>query len=357
MLEKQDHIKQLDVFRALAALSVCAVHFTYESFFHKYFAEGIFVQLFFTLSGFVIFLNYSDKINNLEDFKNFIFKRFKRLYPLHLFFLILFLLVEFLKYFLNFKFGMTPNITPFEINNLNNFFLNLFFLQHFAEMNNFNSPSWSISVEMMLYVTFSIIIFINRRSLIFILFFYIILFLFLLKNTYGSTLSIDAYYSGLYSFSIGCLFCVFYKKKNFFFKNLIFNYLFYFLLTIFFIEIFYLKFISAKYIYSFIFGLIFYLSCFLNSNFYLFKICFNNFFIYLGKISYSIYLSHLLIFFIINNFLKFFLKVPTFVNPAGNLVLKLSFFEANLYTTFAYILTIVISSFTYKYIEIKFYKK
>ena len=110
MLEKQDHIKQLDVFRALAALSVCAVHFTYESFFHKYFAEGIFVQLFFTLSGFVIFLNYSDKIKTLENFKNFIFKRFKRLYPLHLFFLILFVLLEFLKYFLNLKFGISPNI-------------------------------------------------------------------------------------------------------------------------------------------------------------------------------------------------------------------------------------------------------
>lgn len=357
MPENQDHIEQLDVFRALAALSVCAVHFTYESFFHKYLAEGIFVQLFFTLSGFVIFLNYSDKINNLENFKNFIFKRFKRLYPLHLFFLILFLLLELFKYFLNLKFNMTTNIPPFETNNVNNFFLNLFFLQHFAETNNFNSPSWSISVEMMLYITFSIIIFINRRSLIFFLFFYIILFLFLLKNTYGSSLSIDAYYSGLYSFSIGCLFCVFYKKKNFIFKGLIFNYLFYFLLIIFLIEIFYLKFISTKYIYSFLFGLIFYSSCFLNSNFYLFKICFNNFFIYLGKISYSIYLSHLLIFFLINSFLRFFVKLPTVINSEGNSVLKLSFFEANLYTLFAYIFTIAISSFTYKYIEVKFYKK
>ena len=46
------HINQLDVFRGLAALSVCAVHFTYDSIFHKYFAQGLFVQLFFTLSGF-----------------------------------------------------------------------------------------------------------------------------------------------------------------------------------------------------------------------------------------------------------------------------------------------------------------
>ena len=55
----QNHYNQLDVFRGLAALSVCAVHFNYNSnIFHNYFAMGLFVQLFFTLSGFVIFLNY-----------------------------------------------------------------------------------------------------------------------------------------------------------------------------------------------------------------------------------------------------------------------------------------------------------
>jgi peptidoglycan/LPS O-acetylase OafA/YrhL len=44
---EQNHYNQLDVFRGLAALSVCAVHFNYNSnFFHNYFAMGIFVQLF-----------------------------------------------------------------------------------------------------------------------------------------------------------------------------------------------------------------------------------------------------------------------------------------------------------------------
>ena len=58
----KSYLEQLDVYRALAALSVCAVHFTYDTVFTKYFAQGLFVQLFFTLSGFVICLNYIEKL-------------------------------------------------------------------------------------------------------------------------------------------------------------------------------------------------------------------------------------------------------------------------------------------------------
>ena len=84
---EQNHYNQLDVFRGLAALSVCAVHFNYNSnFFHNYFAMGIFVQLFFSLSGFVIFLNYHNSLNKFKDLTKFVKKRFKRLYPLHFFF-------------------------------------------------------------------------------------------------------------------------------------------------------------------------------------------------------------------------------------------------------------------------------
>ena len=84
---EQNHYNQLDVFRGLAALSVCAVHFNYNSnFFHNFFAMGIFVQLFFSLSGFVIFLNYHKSLNKFQDLTKFVKKRFKRLYPLHFFF-------------------------------------------------------------------------------------------------------------------------------------------------------------------------------------------------------------------------------------------------------------------------------
>tara|TARA_Y100001958_G_C21168367_1_gene500651 strand:+ start:51 stop:1118 length:1068 start_codon:yes stop_codon:yes gene_type:complete len=351
------HIQQLDVFRALAALSVCAVHFNYNSFFHNHFAEGLFVQLFFTLSGFVITLNYLEKINILKDFKAFFFKRFKRLYPLHLFFLLIFLAIELIRYFLVLKYNVQVNNVPFEINNLKNFLLNLFFIQHFADTYNFNSPSWSISVEIMLYITLGLLILINKKIFFYFSLTYVLTFLFFFNNLYGATLSINAYFSGLYSFLVGCLFCFLFLKKRIELKNTLLNFLYYILITIFIIEIFYFKSIDQKYFYSILFGLVFYFSCYLDRKFFLFNIFFNKYFIFLGKISYSIYLSHLFIFFVLNNFLKYIFKYPTKVNENNINVLDLTYFSANLYTILAYLITIVFSYLTYQYIEMRFYKK
>ena len=350
-------IIQLDVFRGLAALSVCAVHFNYDTYFHKYFAQGLFVQLFFALSGFVICYNYHNNINNLKDFRDFIIKRFKRLYPLHLFFLIIFLFLEIIKYIFFIKYNLEFNNYPFEINNLKNFLLNFFLLQHFADQYNFNGPSWSISVEMMLYVTFAIIIFINNKYANYLSILYVIIFILFFNEIYGEDLSILGYYSGLYSFLIGYLFCILYRKKKIILNNIFFNIFYFLILFSFMLEIFIFKFIQEKYIYSICFGIIFYLSCFIDSKSLLFRILFNRFFIFLGKISYSIYLSHVLIFFLMNNTLRFIFNLPTKKNLDNVVFLDLSFAEAHLFTFLAYIATIVLSYFTYNFIEIRFYKK
>ena len=362
---KDGQIKQLYVFRALAALSVCSIHFTYESFFNNYFAQHVFVQLFFSLSGFIIAYNYHNKLNNLKTFFKFIIKRFRRLYPLHFFFLISFLILEIIKYILVHKFDIQSNSLPFEINSAKNFLLNLFFVQHFADQPNFNGPSWSISVEMMLYATFGItlLIFKNKFLIICLYFIYIIFFIFFLNSHYGEVLSIFAFYSGLYSFLIGCLFFFYLKKiKNISTPPLnghlkiYFNILFYVFLSTFLLEIFYLRAIEQRYFYSIIFGLIFFYSCLLNKKFFLFKILFNNIFIFIGKISYSIYMSHLVIFYIFNNLLVHVFRYETKFNK-GRTDTILTSFEANFYTIIIYILVILFSSITYKYVEMKYYKK
>jgi len=356
----KSYLEQLDVFRALAALSVCAVHFSYNSIFHIYFKQALFVQFFFTLSGFVIYLNYNNQKFDISKIKNFMIKRFFRLYPLHLFFLFFFVVIEFIKFFLLKNYGLEANNTPFQLNNLKNFFLHLFFLQHYADKYAFNGPAWSISVEMFLYFTFSIMIFLNKKYFLIIPIFFIILFVLFLTDTYGEGYYHGAFFSGLYSFSIGCVFCHIYLKNKNFFKSKIYNIFYYVFLFIFLAELFGYKILfksNYSFIYSIFFGLVIYFSCFLNKTYFLYKILYNNFFIFLGKISYSIYLGHLLVFYILNNFLRFIIQYPTETSLDGKIFLKLSKLEANSFTLLAYILTILFACFTYKYIENKFYKK
>jgi peptidoglycan/LPS O-acetylase OafA/YrhL len=351
-----NHYPQLDVFRALAALSVCAVHFNFNSYFHKNLANGIFVQLFFTLSGFVIYLNYYNKINNTHQLTTFLKKRLKRLYPLHLFFLIIFLIIETLKHYISLKYNLEANNKSFTSNNLENFFLNLFFLQHFASEYSFNTPSWSISVEMMLYVTLGILLFLIKKQIIKFLLIYIILFIIFLHNFYGFSLGIEAYLSGLYSFSIGVIFAYIFLTKKIFIKDFYLSIIFIILLFFSISEIFYFKIFYKNYYYSILFAFIFFVSCLLKKKSLIQSIFFNKLFIFLGKISYSIYLSHLLIFWTITQILRFVIKYPI-ININGKNILDLNNLEANLFTFLAYILTIFFSYFSYKYIEIRFYKK
>ena len=356
----KSYLEQLDVYRALAALSVCAVHFSYNSIFHIYFKQALFVQFFFTLSGFVIYLNYHNQNFNISRIKKFMTKRFFRLYPLHLFFLLLFVLIELTKFFFYKKYGLEINNTPFQLNNLNNFFLHLFFLQHYADKYAFNGPAWSISVEMFLYFTFSVMFFLNKRYFLIMPTLFITLFILFLTDTYGEGYYHGAFFSGLYSFSIGCIFCYIYLKNKNFFKSKIYNIFYFIFLFIFLAELFGYKILfksDYSFIYSIFFGLIIYFSCFLNKTYFLYKILFNNFFIFLGKISYSIYLGHLLVFYVMNNFLRFIAQYPTETTLNGKIILKLSVLEANSFTLLAYILTILFASFTYNYIENKFYKK
>lgn len=81
-------IYELDVFRGLAAISVVLFHYTtkYSEIYDSYDTNSLFnfsyghygVQLFFIISGFVIFMT----INKIKTGLDFVYKRFIRLYPI-----------------------------------------------------------------------------------------------------------------------------------------------------------------------------------------------------------------------------------------------------------------------------------
>ena len=139
----KDKINSLETLRGFAALIIALYHYPSTSFlFAKY--GHLAVHFFFTLSGFVIALNYFDKINNFKNLIKFQTKRFFRLYPIHIFVLFVVLGIQILKLitinFFNLSSG-SDAFAPEDWYTLKDFFHHLFLTQ--AIFNDSYSMSWN----------------------------------------------------------------------------------------------------------------------------------------------------------------------------------------------------------------------
>lgn len=167
-MQETKRFHALDSFRGICALSVVAFHlhivdsFTEIDFFRN---ADLFVELFFVLSGFVLAHSYGEA-KDLE-FRRFFISRSFRLIPLHVFMLGIFLILETLKllaYRKGFVFNNPPftgSFSPLEI------IPNLLLVQSWTWLTDslsFNFPSWSISIEYYTYMIFAAtVIFTNRN--------------------------------------------------------------------------------------------------------------------------------------------------------------------------------------------------
>jgi len=163
-----NRIYLLDLARGIAAISVVIFHYKIFYYYNisseKYVLENqpfygyiklvyqsgwIAVQFFFLLSGFIFFKLYLHKIYKKKiNFYNFLILRISRLYPLHLVTLILVLLIYLALDSYDF-------INPIR-GDLKHFIYNLFLIQEWgiSSFPSFNVPSWSISVEILMYIIF-----------------------------------------------------------------------------------------------------------------------------------------------------------------------------------------------------------
>ena len=108
------------------------------------------VDLFFALSGFVFFWLYSEKINSkaIGAYKFFVM-RFTRLYPLHLLTLIAVILLQIRMRQLTGSYFVYHNF------DLKHLLLNITLTANwFNQGFSFNGPTWSISIELLLYIVF-----------------------------------------------------------------------------------------------------------------------------------------------------------------------------------------------------------
>ncbi|MDG1144177.1 MAG: acyltransferase [Burkholderiales bacterium] len=165
-------ILELESIRGVAAFLVFLSHVPnwFEPFhqFNIIRNGGLMVELFFVLSGFVIFTSYGARLKSFADIARFQFLRFGRLYPIHLTFLMVFVFFECLKQF----FINDPTSPPFTpgVSGPREFLENLTLIQALGFSNkpdSFNAPSWSISAEFYTYSVFAFLaIFLVRRHYI-----------------------------------------------------------------------------------------------------------------------------------------------------------------------------------------------
>lgn len=172
----------LDISRGIASLSVVLwhwKHFAYNgytlspsfieqnqpfySILKLFYQNGYLgVEYFFLLSGFIFFWQYRDEIQNKKNSPlSFFINRFSRLYPLHFFTLITVGLLQLIYFSQKAYFFIYP------YNDFYHFILQLFLASHwgFQKGWSFNSPVWSVSLEVLLYLLFFIIAYLRKGNI------------------------------------------------------------------------------------------------------------------------------------------------------------------------------------------------
>jgi peptidoglycan/LPS O-acetylase OafA/YrhL len=359
-------IKQLDGLRGVLSFIVVLHHlppeFTPNYIYFNFFLREAytFVDCFFVLSGFVIALKYSG-INEMGGVLKFYIKRFLRLLPLHYFCLsvmfiyVLFSKLIFIKYFPNIfnnTFNYTSHVLPF---------LEGFLLTNSTPLlgNGMspNVPSWSISAEIISYLAFGLIM-LSGKYKNFVFTILIIFSAFLLMNESPRLFFSSGEYGflrGLISFSAGYFVFIISKKTS---GMRSFNSDIFVLVTPIVLWILYeldttsnfgalfgmfiIPLLYGSLILSLISGDKGYFLNFLNSNIIQF----------LGKISYSLYLIHFVIYFFVYGPFLNLLGTQGFMIDSD--LKKIIFILSNI------LLILLISSFTNRKIEfigLKYFEK
>ena len=329
---------------------VALFHFPYEDEFLEIsllsnfmIRQGdLFVDFFFVLSGFVISLNYSDRINDGKDFRKYLKSRFLRLYPLLFYTVMVYLGFELVfNLFLPQLLANPEPVSSLILQTLNS----LLFLNStpILDMPGMNFPSWSISSEMISYVVFGLAILLfgkRKKSVIGLILILSAAFLAYI-NSYTET-----YYwgfvRGLVCFMAGFFTYHIYDRN----KNIKISGVWEYLIPLLLVLIFYVRYyyIHDKELFSLLliptfFGLSIFI--FALSNGYIVQLMSGKIFQFLGKISYSLYLNHAIVMVLITKLVFSFSKVPvTELNVSLTIVAYL-------------VLVTVYSYLTYTFIEIK----
>ena len=155
----------------MAALIVVAWHFQfffnekpYIYIFMPFYNNGqVSVDIFFVISGFILMHVYNDRISDLVDFREFMYRRLARLYPLHIITLCVTAIIFYGFFITNGKYGFF-----YTANDMYHFFLNVVLLQFVGLQENwsFNAPAWTISSEFWVNILFGLLLIAPRKIML-----------------------------------------------------------------------------------------------------------------------------------------------------------------------------------------------
>lgn len=347
----------LDSFRGICALCVVVFHmhflgsFTELSFFRS---SDLFVDFFFVLSGFVLAHAYGLK-KDLQ-FYSFLISRIFRLFPLHVVLLAVFIVLEFGKLAAS-RFGLEFNSAPFSgASAPSEIIPNLLLIQSWTRLTDdqsFNYPAWSISVEFYIYIIFAATIMYlyryRRESWVALsLASFVMLAFWPGLFTEASLRGIACFFAGSISYAL-------YRKIE---AKAMFKPVIYTFLEVFFIAVIILMVSGGIEFKNFIISFVFCISTILfalerGALSTVFKL---SPFKYIGRLSYSIYLTHAAILFCVISAGMisgkiFGVNLAPMVDGVRNIDLG-GGLASSLGAVSVLALVVIVSSFTYRFIEV-----
>lgn len=345
-------IESLDIFRGICAILVMFIHIRVSGTVTELPISRnayAFVDFFFILSGFVIAMKYT---NTSTTFKKYITTRFFRIYPLFFALMTVSVINELLKYVANTKLGIEFGASPFTGGSSPEFIPYYYTLTQawlpWVKSNGFLYPSWSISIEFYMYIILWALISHRHYKLSTVVFLVVSLLIAIInhKSSYPNDVM-----RGMICIPLGAL--AFYVKdhvKKMPYMEIPMIIACYLAVT----QEYSFKFIAVSA--SFFITII----IFSHDSGIVSKVIINKFMKYLGKLSYSIYLSHSIV-------LYFFVLISIIIGKVVGV--NFSHYEGNsriidfgndifnnLFILLALISTILVSHITNKYIENPFMK-
>ena len=318
------------------------------------------VDFFFVLSGFVIALNYQERIKSFENLKVFQFKRLLRLYPLHLLMLFVFLGIECMKYLVEIKFNLVANNPAFEASDLSAFIANVFLLQNWTmEQISFNAASWSISAEFYTYAIFGSLLLVPRllpNQFIFLSITLVIVSAIVISfqefsanNLTGPSRCIYSFFLGVLAFNIHKSSAISVRLTSSFPATLGL------ILSIFLVTLLGNDITDNRIlVIPIVFSVAILLTVWTSKETIIQRCLSTNIMVYMGTISYGIYMIHGMVWWIYYQSLRFVFKTPTHVIDGSTMPYIENTYLSDLIMITGLLMIILLAHLSYRLVEMRF---